>query len=64
MVKLDEIITELLLRNLLTSQYETELIKQIIRKSYRCGHGSTDMAMVVSNEDYLKIRKWIGEVNE
>lgn len=52
-----------LLVELLKAQYEAEKIKTIIRKAYRCGHGEgyKDTAIVVNEDDYSQIRKWLGE---
>lgn len=52
-----------LLTELLTEQYETEKIKTIFRKAYRCGHGEDykDTAFVVNKDEYRRIRKWLGE---
>ena len=53
-----------LLTELLEAQYETEKIKMIIRKAYKRGYGDNykDTAIVVNDDDYSQIRKWLGEI--
>lgn len=52
-----------LLQELLEYQYETEKIKNMIRKAYKCGHGEgyRDTAIVIKEEDYPTLRHWFEE---